>query len=90
VISPSFQLWPLAGISSCALITVPQTEQLMPSVRPVSVQVAGLPTTVFSVWPVAGISVCATMIALQTEQCLPSVLPGSVQVASTAGSITSV
>mgnify|MGYP000223035057 CR=1 FL=1 len=50
----SFQLWPLAGITSCALITVPQTEQLMPSVRPVSVQVAGLPATAFSVWPVAG------------------------------------
>ena len=45
----------------------------MPSVRPFSVQVAGLPTTVFSVWPVAGIfSVLVSWQTVQVKVLTPS------------------
>ena len=37
----SLKLWPAAGISSCATKTVRHIEQCLPSVSPLSVQVAG-------------------------------------------------
>ena len=42
-----------AGISVCSTVTVPQTVHFLPSVRPVSVQVASAPGTTSSVWPLA-------------------------------------
>ena len=76
-------------LMTCALIVSLHTLQIVPSVRPVSVQVASLPFTVTSLCP-AGISICFLVTTPQTEHFLPSVRPGSVQVASFAGRVSSV
>ena len=83
-------VWPLAGTTFCAARTAPQTEQCLPSVRPVSVQVGALAASMTSVWPLAGTTFCAARTSPQTEQCLPSVRPVSVQVGAFAASMTSV
>ena len=70
---------------SWALITAPQTEQVWPSVRPSSVQVASRPEAMMTVWPVAGMVSWATSTCPQTEHLLPSVRPSSVQVAALLG-----
>ena len=48
-----FQRCPKASVAVCAVNTVPQTLHLLPSVRPVSVQVAALAGIVSGVWPLA-------------------------------------
>ena len=45
------QSWPRAGISACSVSTVPQREQMVPSLSPASVQVAAFPATISGAWP---------------------------------------
>ena len=90
VILPLSQLCPLAGTIVCFTNTLLHTEQCLPSVKPVSVQVASTALSTTSVCPLALTTSCSTSTALQTEQCFPSVKPVLVQVGATALSITSV
>ena len=78
------------GVSVCAIIVVPQTEQCEPSVKPVAVQVAAMAVSVTTMCSIIGVSVCDTKTFPQTEQCEPSVKPVVVQVAGTAVSVTTV
>ena len=69
----SAEVWPRAGISSCATSVSPHTEHFLPSVSPASVQVAVLPLTISSVCPVAATGLF--LVEAQTEQicgCTPS------------------
>ena len=77
-VSHSPKLWPVAGISSCALITALHTAQWLPAVFPAVVQVAATAASSTSVWPVAG------MVSVSTSSQrmhFRSLVPGSVQVA---------
>ena len=65
---PASQLWPNAGMSSCAISTWPQTEQYFPSVFPGSVQVGATAALAVSVCPLAGITVPASSISPHTVQ----------------------
>ena len=94
VTTPASHSWPFAGISSRATSTSLHTEQCLPSVRPVSVQVGATASSVTSVWPFASITQLFSSTSVSpfsSEKYLPhlsqfqyALLPASVQVASTA------
>ena len=60
------QRCPKASVAVCAVNTVPQVLHLLPSVRPVSVQVAALAGIVSGVWPLA--LIVSVLVFLHTVQ----------------------
>ena len=70
------------SITCCATVIVSQTEQCLPSVKPVSVHVGSTAASITSVWSLTGITSCATIISPHLLHFEPSVRPVEVQVAS--------
>ena len=74
------QSWPSAGTVSCTVNMVLQREQWLPSVRPVSVHVAGTAGSVTGLWPNAStLRVCVAWQRLQVLVSSPAVVqPGAI------------
>lgn len=75
------QLWPVAGMGSDSVNSIPQTEHTVAPVCPGVVQVAGVSCSVMGEWPSAEMTSDSARVSPQTEQRVEEVRPSSVQVA---------
>ena len=81
---------PVGSTTFCAKIIVSQTEQCLPSVKPVSVQVGATAASITSVCPSGATFFCSTIVVLHTLQCFPSDSPDAMQVGAKPVSVISV